>query len=179
MNEQFSSQLICLFRNSFSIKCSFILDFLRIERINRYKSAIPEKLEINRVVLHGQDSTPLIFAFVIPVESCGGGVFKLSKSTINAIKSEGLSFFEDATQSRGIQSRGGRYIYPAWKKTPVPYTWTSEGAWTGLACINGNDRLIRKITQISKLTGSYYTDLGNYRVVVLPELGFVTFSYAD
>ncbi len=153
--------------------------FLRIERINRYKSAIPEKLEINRVVLHGQDSTPLIFAFVIPVESCGGGVFKLSKSTINAIKSEGLSFFEDATQSRGIQSRGGRYIYPAWKKTPVPYTWTSEGAWTGLACINGNDRLIRKITQISKLTGSYYTDLGNYRVVVLPELGFVTFSYAD
>jgi hypothetical protein len=150
--------------------------FIRIERINYYKSAIPEKLEITGVVLQGDNSS---FSNFIWGESCGGGVFKLSKSTIDAIESEGLSFFEDATQSRGIQSRGGKYIYPAWKKTPVPYIWTSEGAWTGLDCINKNTRLIRKITKTSELPGSYYTDLGSYRVVVLPELGFVTFTYAD
>lgn len=149
--------------------------FLRIERISYYKSAIPEKLEINRVVLEDDDWS------VMWGNSCGGGIFKLSKSTINAIESGGLSFFEDATQSRGIQSRGGKYIYPAWKKTPVPYTWTSEGAWTGLACINGNNRLIRKITKTSELPGSYYTGKVPFsrEIVVLPELGFVVFSYTD
>jgi hypothetical protein len=150
--------------------------FLRTERISYYKSAIPEKLEVNHVVLEGDNSSLSNFIFG---EACGGGVFKLSKSTIEAIKSERLDFFKDATQSRGIQSRGGKYIYPAWKKTPVPYTWTSEGAWTGLDCINGNNRLIRKITKTSELPGSYYTDLGNHSVVVLPELGFVIFTYAD
>ncbi len=147
-----------------------------MQRISYYKSAIPEKLEINRVVLQGDNSS---FSNFIWGESCGGGVFKLSKSTIDAIESEGLSFFKDATQSRGIQSRGGRYIYPAWNKTPVPYIWTSNGAWIGLNCINKNTRLIRKITKTSELPGSYYTDLGNNSVVVLPELGFVTFTYAD
>jgi hypothetical protein len=142
--------------------------FLRIERISYYKSAIPEKLEVNRVVLEGDDWS-LMWG-----KTCGGAVFKLSKSTIDAIESEGLDFFEDATQPRKR-----KYTYPAWKKTPVPYTWTSEGALIGLACVNWNNRLIWKITKTSELPGSYYTDLGSYRVVVLPELGFVTFTYAD
>lgn len=152
--------------------------FYRAERIIYYKSAIPEKLKIIHVILHGDNSS---FSNFIWGESCGGGVFKLSKSTIDAIESEGLGFFEDATQSRRIQSRGGKYIYPAWKKTPVPYNWTSEGAWTGLDCINKNTKLIRKITKTSGLPGSYYTGKvrSNHKIVVLPELGFVIFTYYD
>ncbi|NJL52213.1 MAG: hypothetical protein HC930_08330 [Hydrococcus sp. SU_1_0] len=65
------------------------------------------------------------------------------------------------------------------EKTPVPDNWTSEGAWTGLDCINKNTKLIRKITKTSELPDSYYTELGNRSVVVLPELGLVTFTTAD
>ncbi len=95
---------------------------------------------------------------------------------IQAIESQGLGFFKDATQPRGRKSK-----YPAWRETPVPYTWTSEGAWTGLTCIPASDtsKFIWKIIKNSELPGSYYTDLGNYRVVVLPKLGFVTFTYSD
>lgn len=52
--------------------------FLRIERISYYKSAIPEKLEVNRVVLQGDNCS---FSNFIWGESCGGGVFKLSLIT--------------------------------------------------------------------------------------------------
>ncbi len=174
----FYRNLFTVFGISLALCIVSFLIFLRIQRISYYKSAIPEKLEVNHVVLQGDNSNLSNFVFG---ESCGGGVFKLSKFTIDAINSEGLSFFEDATQSRGIQSRGGRFIYPAWKRTPVPYIWTSNGAWTGLDCISNSntDKLIWKITKTSESPGSYYTDVDNYSVVVLPELGFVTFTYAD
>ena len=153
---------------------------IRIERIRRYKSVIPKKLKLDRVILQGQEDTTLIFSLFLPVRasSCGGGIFKLSKSTIDAIEFEGLSFFEDA-----LNPRGKKYEYAPWKKTPVPYTWTSNGAWPGLNCINKNTKLVRKITKISELPGSFYTDLGNNKVnktvLVFPELGFVIFTYVD
>jgi hypothetical protein len=166
----FRRNLFAFFGIALALSIVLFWIFLRTERISYYKSAIPEKLEVNRVVLEGDD-----WSFMWG-KSCGGAVFKLSKSTINAIESKGLDFFDDATQPRKR-----KYTYPAWKKTPVPYTWTSEGAWTGLACISKSNtsRLIRKITKTSELPGSYYTDLDSYRVVVLPELDFVTFTYTD
>ena len=163
---------------------AFLL-FLRIERITRYKSAIPEKIKIDRVVLQGQEGTPLIFVLlpsVVRASSCGGAIFKLSQSTVDAIESEGLSFFVDATRARGKkpgekESEGKRPGY-LWKETPVPNTWTSDGAWPGLACISsGNkNKLIRQITKAAELPGSYYVGTAknsNFAILVLPKLGLV------
>ncbi|WP_036482918.1 hypothetical protein [Myxosarcina sp. GI1] len=159
--------------------------FIRAERINRYKAAIPEELEINGIALQRENNTPLIFALLpstVRPFSCGGGVFKLSQSTIDAIKLKGLAFFEDATQPRR-KKYTYTDTYPAWQETPVPNTWTNNrtwtvnGEWAGLDCINKNTEIIRKNTEASKLPGSYYLDIGYYKIVVLPELGFVTFTF--
>ncbi|MGV2827203.1 hypothetical protein [Myxosarcina sp. GI1(2024)] len=170
--------LFTIFGISLALCIVTFLVFIRAERINRYKAVIPEKLKINGVVLQGEDNTPLIYVLLLPIRpfSCGGGVFKLSQSTIDASKSEGLDFFKDATQPRKR-----KYTYPAWQETPVPYTWTNDGAWSGLNCINKNTKLIRKITKASELPGSYYTytNRDNYRIVVFPELSFVVFTFWD
>ena len=148
---------------------------MRAERIKRFKSAIPEKLELRGVAIQGQeDDLYALLPSVVRSSSCGGAVFKLSKSTIEAIESEGLDFFNDATAPKDKN-----YVYPTWQETPVPYIWTSDGAWPGLSCINKNPNLIREITRISALPGSYYTGLGNNKIVVLPNLGLLTFAYAD
>ena len=155
---------------------SIVFLSIRANKMERYKSALPEKLAVKRVIFHGQEGTSLIVALFAPVRgySCGGGVFELSRSTVDAIKNEGLSFFEDATKSRSNQ-----YEYPTWKKTPVPYIWTSNGTLTGSNCIKGNYKLARKMTKALETTGSYYTALGNYRIVVLPTLNLVSFTYYD
>jgi len=152
--------------------------FQRTERINRFKSAIPEKIKVNGVVLQGEDITPLIFAFIFPIDSCGGGIFKLSKSTLKNIELEGLSFFEDATKSRSRKHHPRTWN---WKKTPVPSTWTSEGAWIGLACISSSNtnKLIRKITKTVESPGSYYAGSPNSTLLVLPKLGLVVYDYSD
>ena len=95
---------------------------------------------------------------------------------MKSIESEGLSFFEDVTKPRGR-----KYQYPTWQETPVPDTWTSNGAWPALACIDSNDtsKLIREITKTSELSGSYYVGSPNSTLLVLPELGFVVFAYWD
>lgn len=146
--------------------CCVILWFLiRAERIDRYKSAIPEKIKIDRTVLVGEEGTPLIFVIfpsTVRGYSCGGAIFKLSQSTIDAIESEGLNFFKDITGY-------------SWKETPVPDTWTSDGAWPGLSCISrGNkNKLIRQITKTVELPDSYYTGSTNFTILVLPKLGLV------
>ncbi|MEM8718742.1 MAG: hypothetical protein AAGE84_05470 [Cyanobacteria bacterium P01_G01_bin.39] len=177
--------------------CCVILWFLiRAERIDRYKSAIPEKIKIDRTVLVGGEGTPLIFVLfpsVVRASSCGGAIFKLSQSTIDAIESEGLSFFEDATRSRRKKSEGKKpgekeaerkEAGYSWQETPVPDTWTSNGAWPGLACISrGNkNKLIRQITKASELPGSYYTGTAknsNFATLVLPKLGLVIHNRYD
>jgi hypothetical protein len=179
----FSGNLFTIFGKALLLCIFLFWMFIRAERIHRFQAAIPEKLklEINSVVLQGEESTPLIFAIIPSVvrgESCGGGVFRLSKSTINAIESEGLDFFKDATQSR---NRKNRYPTWHWQRTPVPDTWTSNGAWPALFCItNGNtSRLIRRITKTSELPGSYYAGSPNSTLLVLPKLGLVVYGYLD
>ena len=174
------------------ISVSILLFSIRAERIDRYKSAIPEKLEIDRTVLVGHEGTPWIFVIfpsTVRASSCGGAIFKMSQSTIDAIESEGLSFFEDATRPRrkkpGEKESGVKKPGYRWKKTPVPDTWTSDGAWIGLSCIgsNGNnDKLIRQITKASELPGSYYTgtaENSNFTILVLPKLGLAVRSVYD
>lgn len=88
--------LFTIFGISLALCIVTFLVFIRAERINRYKAVIPEKLKINGVVLQGEDNTPLIYVLLLPIRpfSCGGGVFKLSQSTIDASKSEGLDFLK-------------------------------------------------------------------------------------
>lgn len=164
--------------------CLVISWFLiRAERINIYKSAIPEKLKIDRTVLVGHEGTPWIFVIfpsTVRASSCGGAIFKMSQSTIDAIELEGLSFFEDATKFRvknpEEKESGAKKSGYLWKKTPVPNTWTSNGAWPGLACISrsNKNKLIRKITKAAELSGSYYVGAKtNNAILVLPKLGLV------
>lgn len=175
----FKRNLLAFLGRYLALCVILFLIILRIERLHRYTSAIPEKIVIKNVVLDGQNGTPLIFALfpsVVRGYSCGGGVFTLSKSTIHAIESEGLDFFKDATKPRRR-----KYTYPAWQETPVPDTWTNDGAWPALACISSGDtnRLIRKITQTTALPGSYYTGSPNLTILVLPKLGLVVYNYSD
>ena len=111
----------------------------------------------------------------------------MSQSTVDALEAQRLSFFEDATRARGkygekeSERKKPGYV---WKKTPVPDTWTSNGAWIGLACISsGNkNKLIRQITKTVELPGSYYVGTpknSNYAILVLPKLGLVVHNRND
>jgi hypothetical protein len=107
-------------------------------------------------------------------EGCGTAVFKVSDSTLEAIKKDGLKFFSGATQGRGHLSEP-YYQYAEWQETPVPPSWTSEGSW--ILCTGLSHSEHSKIVSAAKESGAYFTMKHEGQLVLIPSLGYVVFSF--
>lgn len=137
---------------------------------SHYKAVLPSKIEVSYPVSIGEEG---IFR-----EGCSIAIFRLSDSTLQGIKTKGLDFFENALQARG-HNAGERddyyYRYEAWRETPIPPNWTSEGSW--FICSNlANQQLLSNIVDASKKLGAYYTTKQEGELVVVPSLKLVVFS---
>lgn len=146
----------------------FLLPFAATEAFQYYwfAKAIPEKIGITYPVSIKDEG-----GFR---EGCGTVVFKVSDSTLEAIKKEGLNFFSGATQGRGHLSEP-YYQYAEWKETPVPPSWISEGSW--LLCTSLSDSELSKIVSAAKEHGAYFTKKDEGELVLIPSLGYVVFSF--
>ncbi len=131
-----------------------------------FSQVIPKQLEITYPISIGEES-----GFR---EGCGAAVYKLSDKTIEKIQKNGLKFFEGARQGRGYQF-DNYYTYEAWKVTPVPKGWVSEGSW--IPCGTIRESVHREIILAAKRPGSFYTTKHEGKLVVIPSLGCVVFSF--
>ncbi|KFC65335.1 hypothetical protein FG93_04876 [Bosea sp. LC85] len=108
----------------------------------------------------------------------GAFVFSLSKETVETIKSDGMSFFEDIDTPENRASR--RYFSGEWKETPVPASYFSDGMPPNLHCGHDQSWLWpRGIAEALKRPGGYYQSSGIRSLYVLPELGLVVASASD
>jgi hypothetical protein len=132
-----------------------------------YSSLIPAKIGIAYPInISGQSDLR---------EGCGTAIFGITNATADAISRQGIDFFSDAIYSR--RSKDLYYTYRAWKETPVPKTWTSEGAWPGLGCSSVSRSLLRQILLAASKKGSYYSTKDEAWIIVIPSLKLVVFSY--
>lgn len=106
---------------------------------------------------------------------CGSAIFRLTDTSAKTISREGLGFFEDARYSRDSQKN--YYTYKAWAETPVPESWVSEGSWVGLSCSSASNDLKQEIIDAAKQKGSYYTVKSEGKLLVIPALKMIVFSY--
>ena len=150
-----------------------------------YSGFIPAKIEITYAIHIGGVSG-------IIREGCGAAIFRLSDATADGISRKGLDFFNDALYSRKSKDKGldffndalysrnskDRYhTYSSWKETPVPSSWTSEGAWPGLGCSGASRSLLSQILLPASKKGSYYSSKHEAWIVVIPSFKLVVFSY--
>jgi len=110
-----------------------------------YSGLIPARIGISYAInISGQSGLR---------EGCGAAIFRLTNVTADAISHKGSDFFNDAIYSR--RSKASHYTYRAWKETPVPNTWTSEGTWPGLGCSSVSRPLLSQILLAASKKASY------------------------
>lgn len=136
-----------------------------------YAQAVPAEIQIAYPVAVGDQSD---FR-----EGCGVAVYKLTATSLEGIKKNGLRFFENAIHGRGYVNPSDNdyhyYTYQPWRKTPVPTEWTNQGSWFMCSVVSG--RLEEEIIVASKQHGAYYTVKAEGELLVIPSLGYVVFSY--
>jgi len=136
------------------------------ERKRKVAGLLPDSIQISDVIFVEDDG-----GFR---ESCGAAIFRLSDSTKSALERHGLSYLKSATKPAASQN----FIYNDWQITPIPQQWTTEGLWYGLDCVEGEDALVKRVFEQANRAGGYYTHASpNRRLVVLPALGVVVYSW--
>ena len=133
-----------------------------------YSNAIPDKIGITYPV-----STYAETGFR---GGCGTSVFKLSDSTLEMIRKDGLAFFAGVTEARGYPG-DPYYRYAEWKQTPLPPSWTSEGSWMFCEGLSYSEHA--KIVAAAKSQGAYYTVKDEGQLVLIPSLGYIVYSFSD
>ncbi len=140
---------------------------------SHYKKFLPAKLEISGSILEADSF-------------CFFAVYKLSDQTLSSINQEGLTFFNNATKSRGSllkENPNGRYdIYERWQQTPIKYTDRNQAFGAGLSCAKQtgfDESLLEKISLASQSEGSFYTGHRQGQLVVIPSLGIAVISGLD
>jgi hypothetical protein len=145
-----------------------------------YEDNLPPALRTTGLATTGSDLH--LFDLMTPVRSkvCGAATFTLTGPTVGAIKAQGLAFFEHARKPRGDPRDRPRlaYEYTAWRETPVPPAWTSDGMWAGLSCMGWTWSQL-DIYEAARAPGSYYTERPGAQLLVVPRLGLAAFTYRD
>ena len=106
-------------------------------------------------------------------------VHRLTPATLERIREQGLAFFENAREARGINpGQRHRYRYAAWQETPLPRNYTRNGSWLGLNCMGWawSDEG-RRAFEAARVPGSYFTTKHEGVLLVVPDLGLVLFTY--
>jgi hypothetical protein len=135
-----------------------------------YRGFIPEKIGVTfPVSISGETGFR---------EGCGAAIFLLNGSTVDAIRRDGASFFEDATHSR--KSNDYYHTYQPWIETPAPNS-TSDDFLSGLSCsrsiINSIIPTNKWIYEAARKKGSYYSTKHESEILVIPSLKLVVFIY--
>jgi len=71
--------------------------------------------------------------------------------------------------------------YAAWKPTPVPNSWRTEGDASWMYCPPFPSETVSHLAEAAKTEGSYYTAVAhdNQRLLVAPKLGLIVYAYFD
>lgn len=165
--------LIKLLANGYYITTAIIVlgpfAFWETNQYLSFSKAVPEKIGLSYPI-HTEEKS-------IIYQPCGIAVFKLSDQTIKNIEKDNLKFFAKATLGRGYSEKL-YYKYEAWQHTPLPKDWISEGSW--IHCdVKLNSELSLKIHKAAKTSNSFFTQSGNRRLVLMPSLGYVVYSFHD
>lgn len=133
-----------------------------------YRKAIPEDIGLSYRISITSDS-----GFR---EGCGTAVYKLGGKTAEAIKKQGVKFFEESDQARGHSDR--YYTYGEWMETPRD-DWTRSENWSyELLCGGGiGDSLYDDIVESGRTGGSYYSFKDEAVLMVIPDKKLVVFSH--
>lgn len=146
---------------------------------NFYRNALPEKIQVEGFVDAASDGV------LLAREACGAVIYRLTHETIDAINSQGLSFFADARQGRGYpvtHRKGPYYSYSPWKETPLDNEEGNTLLYLGLGCKaenqdNHQPALHELILDAASKEGAYFSMKQEAVVVVLPSLGVVILAY--
>ncbi|MEJ6782099.1 hypothetical protein [Aminobacter sp. Piv2-1] len=147
--------------------------------------AVPEKLGPVQAELIGTIPGPigalLEALLLIRVESCGGGVFRISSVVAQQIEREGLSFFAGVEQGRAGESGPGNGVrYQPWQQTPIPESWNVEGVYArGFQCMNPTQDMYDLLRGATSVPGSYFSSAGSAEILVVPKSQMVVVTFSD
>ena len=140
----------------------------KIHGINYYMKFIPSQIGISYPVAFGSE-----FGMR---EGCGVAIYRITKSTQEAINKEGLAFFDTALRGRGYINSSdnvGR-TYQEWNYgTHIGYGDASEVSIFKCPVINGY--IENDILKASK-QGFYETRKNKARLIVIPSGGYIIYD---
>lgn len=140
-----------------------------------FQSLLPDGVDITRVdyVGEGGFSTP-------GGGGCGGAFLKLKKETSDAIKREGISFFNDRLRARKFREGNVYYIFRGWRETPLSEDARESDEWRrGLSCMGLDDTERRELEGLLKAPGSYWAMSIERMTVIIPKLDRVIIAYFE
>jgi len=111
--------------------------FYSIMEARWFDGMLPAVLQTTGSAIVRRDASLFQIVMSFRYKSCGGATYSLPRRTLSAIDAQGLAFFAQARRSRAATDRhpGPPLAYQAWRRTPVPREWTSDGMWIGLGCM--------------------------------------------
>jgi hypothetical protein len=161
---------------------------LGILETSHYRKFIPGELQVLGPVFidSNENLGTLIGAMLIRPEFCGAAIYQLAPATLRQIERDGLEFFKEVTESRGrfdmngTGPDGATKVYVDWQPGPLPHNWTRNVTWSGLLCTDISPEMARQLNAAAAEPQTFYTRSrdGN-ALVVLPNLGWVVFTYWD
>lgn len=139
----------------------------------RLAKAIPAHFKIESVVLKRTESGL--------GDSCGGIVFRVSETTLDIIKRQGLEFLNSDLTGRGYRNVNPKelhhYKYKQWQETPLVL---GEGLSYGLYCLlKGNKEMARKVLDASKAKGSFHVWGEEMEIFIVPEMKILIYAYSS
>lgn len=144
----------------------------KIHGVNYYMKFIPSQIGISYPVAFGGTE------FAIR-EGCDVAIYRITKSTQEAINREGLSFFATALRGRGYMDSSGNdgRTYQGWSYgTNIGYSDASE---VSIFKCSGIDRYIEHDIREASKQGFYETEQKNARLLVIPSGRYIIYDYRD
>ena len=155
------------------------LERYREYALAHYQGLLPEGLDIERPIASRSD-------FSMPIldrEVCGGAFLTLKKETSVTIKKEGLRFFANRQQARNFPEGKRfnlRYRYKLWLETPLPDDVRNSSEWSrALGCMELDAETRRRIDELVRAPGSYWSTRHEVVTVVLPHQRAVILTYDE
>ncbi|MBD9469365.1 hypothetical protein [Pseudoxanthomonas sp. PXM01] len=154
---------------------------------HRAQQVLPSVIEtsgMQRFAMSQGQLECMLLSLLVRCETHGAVVLQLSDDAADAIRRDGLAYFEGATVARGALSRRGPARYAAWRRSPLPEEWgraeAAPGLWPGVGHVDVGAGMGRRLSKAWQ-DGAYYTQerAGGAWLVVLPDERLVVYSWWD
>lgn len=172
-----TQKVVVLALGGWTLTAVFALAWQHFEEytFEHFQSLLPNGVEITRVdyVGEGGIATP-------GGGGCGGAFLVLKKETSDAIRRDGIKFFEDRLRARKYQEGLVHYIFRGWRETPLSQDVKEGDEWSrGLNCMGLGDDEQRKLEEVLKQPGSFWSRRDDSVTVVIPALDRVIITYFE